>query len=108
MGYQNIDENYDFTTTTYCECDNNTIKTAAHVILECPTELRLQNRELLKSKLIEIDKDFAKDDVFNDIDLLLFPHLKYPKSQLNNINNILLRINILKIILDYCRYQFPD
>ena len=108
MGYENIGDDYDYNSTCYCKCNNTTIKTAAHVILECPMDLRVQNRQTLKSQLIEIDQDFNNNDVFNNIDLLLFPHLKYPISQLNKIDNVLQRINILKIILDYCRYQFPD
>ena len=82
MGYGHIGKDFDFNEICYCECGDQIVKTANHVVLECPLARRIKNRQLLRSQLMEIDNEYKNDEIFNNIDLLLFPHLKYPISQL--------------------------
>ena len=91
-----------------CACDSTTIESMDHIILDCKDDLRVQNRTLLIQQLIDIDSDFEDAQYNNNIDYLLFPHLKYEYSQINNIDNILNRVQILRSTLYYCRFQFPD
>ena len=105
-----------------CDCDStgNTPLTVMHFLLECKKDELVKRREELKNSLIEIDDKYndrlqylMNPNATNDqkIDLLktlLFPHLHYTTTQLKLFHNKLIKLYHLKMLLNYCRYRFPD
>ena len=42
------------------------------------------------------------------MNILLYPHLLYKYNELNDFTIKLIKMNNLKMLLQYCRYRFPD
>ena len=84
------------------------IKTVCHILMECNQQLRQQQRQLMLDQLVQYDSDYSNNPYKDNVQYLLFPHLKYKKCDCNKMDNILIRTQIIRSVLFYCRYQFPD
>ena len=63
---------------------------------------------LATSGVSESNSSINIDNYFNNINKLLFQHLQYNPKELKNNDNIIHRITILKMIIEYCRCRFLD
>ena len=91
-----------------CGCPGTPQFTVQHRLLECQLPAYTEARKDIRSQLIELNSEFSKDDYFNNLNNLLFPHLHYKSKELKQFENIINRVNILMIMAQYCRYRFPD
>ena len=103
-----------------CACDENAALTVQHFLIECKKDGLIDRRKDLKQNLIAIDEKYneklqylldpnaTNDQKMDMVKLLLFPHLDYTTTQLNNFNTKLIKMYILRLILYYCRHRFPD
>ena len=55
-----------------------------------------------------MDQQFQHDEYFNDVNHLLYPHLQYKSKELKTFENLILRTEHLRWVIQYCRYRFPD
>ena len=122
MGYMQNTPNNFIRQQPICDCDTNVnpTLTVKHFLIECQKDGLIKKRNDLKNNLIEIDGKYndrlqyllnpnATDDQKNTLlKTLLYPHLHYTTTNLKFYNNKLIKMYILKMLINYCRYRFPD
>jgi len=91
-----------------CSCDEKCNLTVKHFLLECKLPEAVEARTKMRTHLIELNPDFSKDEYFNNTDHLLYPHLGCKASVIKTFENLTLRTEQIKWIIEYCRYRFPD
>ena len=62
----------------------------------------------MRTNLIKLDPKFNNDEYFNNVHNILYPHLKFTSKELKTFENLTLRTEHLKWVIEYCRYRFPD
>ena len=60
------------------------------------------------NQLRQYNLDFGNPEYFGNIYNLLFPHINYTKKEQKLFENVMNRVTLLKIVIFYCRYRFPD
>ena len=101
-----------------CDCGNPL--TTQHFLIECKNDELINRRRDLKNELEKMEPKYneklhnlmnpnathaQKLDMMN---ILLYPHLLYKYNELNEFTIKLIKMNNLKMLLQYCRYRFPD
>ena len=118
MGYMQTPFD-DWGTQPLCDCNDSPL-TVQHFLVECDKDDLKERRNELKDSLIEIEEKYndklqylmdpnATNEQKQDImKYLLFPHLLYTTNELKHYNIKLTKMQILKLLIYYCRYRFPD
>lgn len=108
MGYLTLKSDKPWLNDYICNCDEQSKLTIKHFLLECKLAETVQLRNELRERLINLDQQFHNDEYFNNEHNLLYPHLKYKSKELKTFENLTLRTEHLKWVIEYCRYRFPD
>ena len=104
MGY-NFDAAWQLAHSLACTCDPNIHPTIEHFIYHCP-QYNAQ-REIFKTSLIDIEPLYQDDNVFSNLQSLLFPHTLYTFVELKEKENLVKRCGILQAIYLFCKHRWP-
>ena len=108
MGYLTLKSDKPWLNKYQCNCDGQVPLTVKHFLLDCKLPNVVQFRDKLRTELIRLDPQFQSDEHFYNVQHLLYPHLQYNSKELKTFENLILRSEHLRWVIQYCRYRFPD